>query len=279
MQVGYLPYLPHPVNDQSTVYTAFHNFLDVLQQLEQKSLPVICDESVYRFVVEILLQRPMEFDNLVPMLDGFHFEKAVEHCIGKYFRGSGIEYALIETGIFGLKVIKSVLGGTHYVRSLRCLLIVSEARSIMQWEAFWSTKDRNNYNNILTHLQGLIEVLKSKALVALRLTLELCVLQIISQKNEFEHFCFSAGESSELCRYWNSLQTSIRYLKDLITADRNGDWENHLLSVQKLLPIFAECDSINYLRYGMVHGKYVPIAAYPSRTLLGVSTGTFWCKV
>ena len=65
---------------------------------------------------------------------------AVEHCIGKYLRGSGIEDALVETGIFGLKVIELVFGGTHYVRSLRGLLIVSEALSIMQWEAFWSTK-------------------------------------------------------------------------------------------------------------------------------------------
>ena len=46
---------------------------------------------------------------------------------------------------------------THYVRSLRGLIIVSEALSIMQWEAFWRRKDRNNSINILTHLQGLIE--------------------------------------------------------------------------------------------------------------------------
>ena len=32
-------------------------------------------------------------------------------------------------------------------------------------------------------------------------------------------------------------------------ADRTGDWEKHLRTVEKILPIFQQCDSINYLRY------------------------------
>ena len=48
-----------------------------------------------------------------------------------------------------------------------------------------------------------------------------------------------------MCRYWNCLQRNVQTLKDIIAADRNGDWEGHLLSVQKILPTFAECDSIN----------------------------------
>lgn len=39
-------------------------------------------------------------------------------------------------------------------------------------------------------------------------------------------------------------------LQCIIAADRNGDWEGHLIAVQQLLPMFAECDSINYLCYG-----------------------------
>ena len=38
-------------------------------------------------------------------------------------------------------------------------------------------------------------------------------------------------------------------LKALITADREGDWQVHLQAMQNLLPVFRECDSINYLRY------------------------------
>ena len=39
MQVGFIPFIPSPVTDQSTVYTAMKNFNIVLKQLEQNSLP------------------------------------------------------------------------------------------------------------------------------------------------------------------------------------------------------------------------------------------------
>ena len=38
-------------------------------------------------------------------------------------------------------------------------------------------------------------------------------------------------------------------LQDLICGDRTGNWEKQLRTVEKLLPIFQQCDSINYLRY------------------------------
>ena len=35
----------------------------------------------------------------------------------------------------------------------------------------------------------------------------------------------------------------------MIDCDRNGDWEGHLQTVQKPVPVFREIGSINYLRY------------------------------
>ena len=36
-------------------------------------------------------------------------------------------------------------------------------------------------------------------------------------------------------------------------ADREGNWDLHLHSVQAILPLFAGCDRINYLRWGSVY--------------------------
>ena len=77
LQAGFLPYLPHPVTDYNTVYTALKIFLKVLDQLDQKSLPVMCDEGLYRIVANIVLQ---EFKNIIPMLGGFHMAKALTLC-------------------------------------------------------------------------------------------------------------------------------------------------------------------------------------------------------
>ena len=39
----------------------------------------------------------------------------------------------------------------------------------------------------------------------------------------------------------------VELLKDFVAADREVDWEAHLLAVQNILPIFRGFASINYL--------------------------------
>ena len=53
MQTGILPFIPYPVTEHTTVYTAMKNFVKVLQQFDPKALPIFCDEGVYRIVVGI----------------------------------------------------------------------------------------------------------------------------------------------------------------------------------------------------------------------------------
>ena len=38
-------------------------------------------------------------------------------------------------------------------------------------------------------------------------------------------------------------------LHNLISVDREGDWEGHLQAIQDLLPVFCQADCISYLRY------------------------------
>ena len=117
MQVGFLPMIPHPVTEHSTVYTAMNNFLKVLPQLDQRSMPVFCDEGVYRLVVEIYLKCPEKFKSLVTCLGGFHMAKCLQHCIGKYIKGTGLDDVLFETNIFRKKqLIKYLIGHTMYAR-------------------------------------------------------------------------------------------------------------------------------------------------------------------
>ena len=46
-------------------------------------------------------------------------------------------------------------------------------------------------------------------------------------------------------------------LKNLIAADREGDWEGHLQAIQDLLPIFCESGSFNYQRYGSIYLEFM----------------------
>ena len=103
MQIGFLPFIPKPVTEHATVYTAMINFVKVLEQLDQKSMPIFRDEGVYRKVVNIYIKCPEKFKTLVPCLGGFHMRKCLEHCIGKNIKGTGLEDALIECKRIGKK--------------------------------------------------------------------------------------------------------------------------------------------------------------------------------
>ena len=253
MQVAFLPYLPHPVTDYSTVYTALCNFLSVLDQLKQDSLPLICDQGVFRIVAEITLQHPEQFKKIIPMIGNFHLAKAVEHCIGKFLEGSGFNDALVESQVFGLKTVEAVMAGTHYVRSLHGLLIIQETIECARWQGFLQIYGGENYQQLLLPLEKLKKSLQDKDADASKANCIKCMESVEPLYKEYVNFCNTAEENSELCRYWNILASSIENLKKLIAADRDGDWHGHLRAVTNLLPLFAECDSINYLRYGSLY--------------------------
>ena len=110
-RVGFLPVLPYPVTQYDTVYTALKNFHGILQHLDQPKLPVTCDEGVYHIAREIQLIRPEEFQDLVLCMGSFHMAKVALGCLGKYLKGSGAESILVESGIFGVNVVESILTG------------------------------------------------------------------------------------------------------------------------------------------------------------------------
>ena len=91
------------------------NFTRPAGQLKQDAVPLFCDKGVFRIMVDIFLQKQDQFRNLIPMLGGCHTAKFLQHSIGKYVRGSGLEESLRQTRIFGVKIVNCVLDGTHYM--------------------------------------------------------------------------------------------------------------------------------------------------------------------
>lgn len=60
-QSGFLLIIPHPVTDYDVVYTALKRFLEILQQIDQKYLPIACDEGVDKIVRHIIFTNEKEF--------------------------------------------------------------------------------------------------------------------------------------------------------------------------------------------------------------------------
>ena len=53
--------------------------------------------------------------------------------------------------------------------------------------------------------------------------------------------------------FFEQLLKMIQILKNLIAADRDGNWSGHLQAVQDRLPILSQTGSISYTRYGSIY--------------------------
>ena len=56
-----------------------------------------------------------------------------------------------------------------------------------------------------------------------------------------------------MCRYCDGVSILTSKLKNLIAADREGNWEAHLQAIQDLLPIFCKSGTFNYQLYGSIY--------------------------
>ena len=71
--------------------------------------------------------------------------------------------------------------------------------------------------------------------------------------NDFNAFRADARINSETFAFWDTFVEMVSILKDLVRADREGNWQLHLQIIQSALPIFAGCDRTNYYRWAAVY--------------------------
>ena len=251
--VGYLPILPYPVTEYSTVYTALKNFQDIGRQLEQTHLPVTCDEGVYHIAREITMDRPNEFSNIVLCLGSFHLIKVTLGAIGKYIDGCGAETILIESGAFGKNVVRSVLEGTHYTRSLKDLTMLCECIQRLQWAEFFRVKGVGKYKAELELLKCIKGCVSEKDREGSKEHLNAFLVISFQMIEDFKAFKTNRSTKSETFSFWDKFVQMVWILNDLVRVDREGNWELYLRSVQAVLPLFAGCDRINYLRWASVY--------------------------
>ena len=224
-----------------------------MSQLGQSHIPVTCDEGVYHIAREIMMNNPNEFKDIVLCLGSFHLIKVVMGAIGKYLEGGGADTILSETKVFGKNEVKTVLDGSHYSRALKGLLMLSEAIERLQWSEFFKQKGVNTYIKELTLLNNLKLLVSSMNEQHSKEELQAFIESSTAIINDFNAFKEERAKLSETFGYWNVFTTMVACLRDLVRADREGNWNLHLQSVQAVLPFFAACDRINYLRWASLY--------------------------
>ena len=246
MRVGFLPMIPKPVTEYTTVHKALTNYQSVRRQLNQPILPIVSDEGVFRIVTDY----PDIFKDIYPMMGMFHYYKVLLRCSGGLLIGTGLDDGLIEAEVFWKKVVQSVLAGSHYVRAMKGMLIISEVLSRLKWEAFWKSNIVDT-NADLT--QSIIDFKTSVSSKNLRQNSDEKFHLLLSESDalrlKFEAFVFECEEKSEVCQYLGLFESIIMVVKQMVTADREGNWSLHVAAVRSSMKILRAFDCINYLRY------------------------------
>ena len=118
----------------------------------------------------------------------------------------------------------------------------------LQWSAFFKTQEPETYKEELLTLKILQERIAEKDADRGRKLLEEVYNSSASMIESFKNFKNEGCNLSEIFQYWDRFIALVAILRNLVRADREGDLNLHLHTVQCILPFFALFDCVNYLR-------------------------------
>ena len=159
--IAFTPIILYPATEYDTINTCMRNFQDVLSQNDLEYGPLWCDEGVYRIAKELQLLNPEGFNNIFLGLGGFHLEKILITCTGKFLEESGVENVFVENEIFGPGVVKTVMNGGHYVRGKRGMTLISEALHRLQISQFIETNDCSQFQSLFEKIGNVQELFQA----------------------------------------------------------------------------------------------------------------------
>ena len=125
--IGYCLMIVGSLTKYRTVYTVLKTVQSMMKSLEQRHSVVTFDLAIYTKAKEIQSPRPVEFENLIVRMGGFHNALNFLSVIGKKFEESGIEDLLTQSGMYVSNTTLALLNGKSYNRGVRAHKLIMEA--------------------------------------------------------------------------------------------------------------------------------------------------------
>ncbi|CAC5376851.1 unnamed protein product [Mytilus coruscus] len=147
--IVYLQVIDASPTDLNTVTTVLQRSVSIADKLGQRDVVIVFDQAIYAKPLEIIWQKPVEFECEVLRMGAFHTACAFMAVIGKRFGDAGLGDLLLESGVIGSGSLTGVFEGKHYNRALRLHKIVFESFERLRWEAFGSWLNSNDEKEFL----------------------------------------------------------------------------------------------------------------------------------
>ena len=228
------------------------NFQDVLLQEGLQSDPLWCDEGVYRIAKEPQLLSSDKFGSIFVGLVGFHLEKVVIACCGKYLEESSIDSIFVEVEIFGPEVVTSVMAGGNYIRGKRGIALISEDLQCLQFSAFIKTADISRFSKLFVHIAELQTLFRTENRTpeSIKSAGKCCQNEINEFNEAVSLFKDRCNKASEQFQYFSIFLERISpVLRDLTQSYCESNWELHLSAIRRGLPLCFAFDRVNYKRW------------------------------
>ncbi|XP_043503861.1 uncharacterized protein LOC122525249 [Polistes fuscatus] len=234
-----LPFINQPPSNMSTINTALRAALVEARQIKQKTCFVTFDQPLYYKARAIVGASQDTLKDVVVRLGGFHLLMSYLGSIGHIMNGSGLEDIWAVT--YAPASVKKMLTGHAYARAMRAHILTFTALGVMICREIEGEIRQQYDENVKAFLQSwgtepptIGDCQSEPSIISMTadLTAQLGILK-------------NRGPTAQLwVQYFECVVIALQFME----AERSGNWQLHLQSIRKMLPIFHAAGHFNYAK-------------------------------
>jgi hypothetical protein len=241
-----LPIIDHNPNDLSCIFSTL-SFIE--QQAQKLNMPTACvtfDQPLWLKAIEIVTTSRM---NVVCRLGAFHTIMSFLGSIGSIMAGSGLIDAL--QCCYGPIAVSHMMTGKAVARALRGHFLSESALVVLLLtDVVNCTVVGENSEGLAFNSSDAIELEQLYMNIVCR-TFDFAsdVSQVCAKLTSALHARkLQVAEHSRTAKLWLQYIQYIDILKSFIRAERTCDWNAHLLSLSRMLNLFAASGHNHYAK-------------------------------
>jgi hypothetical protein len=255
-----LPIIDLPPGDDTCIYSTL---LFINNQAGKLGIPTPCitfDQPLWIKAISIIKCKSM---NIVCRLGGFHMLMSFIGSIGFMMKGSGLEEAL--ECVYGVNALTHMISGKAVSRALRGHYLVQAAlvhklieavthQDSVDSASYQDSVDSASYQEVdktrlkSEQVQKILELYKCVTNKEIDISDAAESSDLLSLEKLLKVYKETLAEKSRTAKLWLQYIEYVEILKLFIRAERTGNWNMHLVSVGKMLNLFAATGHINYAK-------------------------------
>lgn len=234
---GFMPLILNPAHEYNTLSTVMLRSIAVADKLNYQYVVLTVDQQLHIKLLDVKWSSPLFQERVVLMMGGFHIACNYMKAIGQHMINTGLTEMWIDCGVLSEGSTQKVLSGKAYAKGMRIHKLTYQAlwRILMpKFLEFLEQENRDVFDMLST------------------LSHDLQLSMTLSDNNEItKHLAVFLERESEKnvnIRLWLTYFESVWILLMFTRSVRDGIWSLYLSCLNKMLPLMARYDHLNYLK-------------------------------